>query len=221
MTTPTSPNRETGTLQRTTIFNTRLLTPWADRGVLLLNACLTVREHSANSHANQGWEQFTSEVLRVVSKTTRGIVFLAWGTPAQKRIDSIGVDKEKHCILRAVHPSPLSASRGFFECKHFIKANEWLRNRYGVNGEVEWDCLADGKRNKGLPSKGPGRNDDAPPKPAVAAQLTRTVKGDVIEGRNAVPEKTTLVANPRNDAGIGGPDEFEDEELDKMLSSEI
>jgi Uracil DNA glycosylase superfamily len=133
-------------------YLSRLLTPWADRGVLLLNACLTVRAHKANSHANQGWEQFTSEVLRVVSKSSNGVVFMAWGTPAQKRVDSISVDKTKNCVLKSVHPSPLSAARGWFECKHFIKANEWLRERYGVEGEVEWDCLAEEKRNKGLPT---------------------------------------------------------------------
>ena len=121
----------------------------------MLNACLTVRRGSANSHKDHGWEQFTSQVLKAVSKQSRGVVFLAWGTPAQQRIDSIGIDKTKHCILRSVHPSPLSAARGFFECKHFIKANEWLSKRYGVEGEVEWDCLAEGKRGRGGPSKEP------------------------------------------------------------------
>ena len=150
------------------LLTRRLLTPWADRGVLLLNACLTVRAHNPNSHANQGWEQFTSEVLRAVSQSNRGIVFLAWGTPAQKRIDSIGVDKSKHHILRSVHPSPLSAARGFFDCKHFVKANEWLRNKYGVEGEVEWDCLADGKQGKGLPSKDDEDNDP------LSANVVRT-----------------------------------------------
>jgi hypothetical protein len=102
-----------------------------------------------------------------VSRSSRGIVFLAWGTPAQKRIDSIGVDKSKHYILRSVHPSPLSAARGFFDCKHFAKANGWLRDRYGVEGEVEWDCLADGKQTKGLPTKGDEDN-----KPLAAAIAT-------------------------------------------------
>src|SRR5271154_3206527 len=179
------------------VVNHRLLTPWADRGVLLLNACLTVREHSANSHANQGWEQFTSEVLRAVSKSTKGIVFLAWGSPAQKRIDSIGVNKEKHCILRAVHPSPLSASRGFFECKHFIKANEWLRNKYGVEGEVEWDCLADEKKGKGLPPKDPIRKKEAISVPAVAADVTEIVKKD--SDASATLEKKVAVEVGKED----------------------
>lgn len=198
------------------------MTPWADRGVLLLNACLTVQAHTANSHANRGWEQFTSEVLRIVSKSARGIVFLAWGSPAQKRVDSIGVNKEKHCILRAVHPSPLSASRGFFDCKHFVKANEWLKNKYGVEGEVEWDCLADGKQSKGLPPKGPSLKDDAAMKPAVATQVKKTVTvGEINGGRVTVEEKTAVSEDSKNDAPREDSDEFEDEELDKMLSSEI
>lgn len=89
-----------------------LLTPWADRGVLLLNSCLTVRAHEANSHANKGWEKLTQKVIEIVAKQrTRGVVFLAWGTPASKRVTKI--DKARHCILYSVHPSPLSASRGF------------------------------------------------------------------------------------------------------------
>ena len=96
-----------------------LLTPWADRGVLLLNACLTVRAHEANSHANQGWEKFTQRVIDIVAKKrTNGVVFLAWGTPAANRVKK--VDRVKHCVLQSVHPSPLSASRGFvsssFQC---------------------------------------------------------------------------------------------------------
>lgn len=89
-----------------------LLTPWADRGVLLLNTCLTVRAHEANSHANKGWEKFTQKVIDIVAKQrTRGVVFLAWGKPAQQRCAK--VDKVRHCILQSVHPSPLSAARGF------------------------------------------------------------------------------------------------------------
>ena len=89
-----------------------LLTPWADRGVLLLNACLTVRAHEANSHANHGWEKFTQRVIDIVAKKrTNGVVFLAWGTPAANRLKK--VDRVKHCVLQSVHPSPLSAARGF------------------------------------------------------------------------------------------------------------
>ncbi|KAK1595754.1 uracil-DNA glycosylase [Colletotrichum navitas] len=118
-----------------------LLTPWADRGVLLLNTCLTVRAHEANSHANRGWERFTQKVIDLVaSQRTRGVVFMAWGTPAGKRV--FKVDTKKHLVLKSVHPSPLSASRGFFDCGHFKKANEWLVTRYGAGAEIDWDLSA-------------------------------------------------------------------------------
>ena len=197
----------------------RLLTPWADRGVLLLNACLTVRAHNANSHANQGWEQFTSEVLRAVSKSTRGVVFMAWGTPAQKRVDSIGVDKNKHCILRSVHPSPLSAARGFFECKHFIKANEWLRNRYGVEGEVEWDCLAEGKQGKGLSPKEPVHKQQVDPKAVVSAQVTENVKKNSDGDATASVEKNVVVGDGKEETTVEDAYEFDDEELAELLSN--
>ncbi|KAI0126424.1 uracil-DNA glycosylase [Xylariales sp. AK1849] len=118
--------------------NGGLLTPWADRGVLMLNTCLTVRAHEANSHANRGWEKFTQRVIDLVAqKRTRGVAFVAWGTPAGKRV--VKVDKKRHLVLNSVHPSPLSASRGFFDCGHFKKANEWLVTRYGEGSEVDWD----------------------------------------------------------------------------------
>lgn len=89
-----------------------LLTPWARQGILLLNTVLTVRAHEANSHAQKGWEKFTQKVIDVVAKQrTKGVVFLVWGTPAKTRVRS--VDRKKHCVLESVHPSPLSASRGF------------------------------------------------------------------------------------------------------------
>ncbi|KAJ0122278.1 uracil-dna glycosylase [Diaporthe amygdali] len=114
-----------------------LLTPWADRGVLLLNTCLTVRAHEANSHANRGWERFTQKVIDLVAaRRTSGVVFMAWGTPAGKRV--MKVDKKRHLVLTSVHPSPLSAARGFFTCGHFKKANEWLLTRYGNDGEIDW-----------------------------------------------------------------------------------
>jgi uracil-DNA glycosylase len=118
--------------------NSGLLTPWADRGVLLLNTCLTVRAHEANSHSNHGWETFTDKVIDIVNKKrTRGVVFLAWGTPAGKRVAK--VNKERHCVLMSVHPSPLSAPRGFFECGHFKKTNEWLVKKYGEGEEIDWN----------------------------------------------------------------------------------
>ncbi|GAB7356158.1 hypothetical protein MBLNU459_g6750t1 [Dothideomycetes sp. NU459] len=118
--------------------NGGLLTPWSDRGVLLLNTCLTVRAHEANSHANQGWERFTQKVIdAVAAKRARGVVFLAWGSPAQKRCAKI--NGSKHLVLKSVHPSPLSAHKGFFEGGHFKKANAWLKERYGDDGEIDWD----------------------------------------------------------------------------------
>jgi uracil-DNA glycosylase len=120
--------------------NGGLLTPWASRGVLMLNTCLTVRAHEAGSHANRGWEKFTQRVMDLVAqKRTRGVVFMAWGTPAAKRV--VKIDKKRHLVLTSVHPSPLSASRGFFDCGHFRKANEWLVTRYGEGSEIDWDLV--------------------------------------------------------------------------------
>ncbi|KAL8715970.1 MAG: hypothetical protein Q9220_000637 [cf. Caloplaca sp. 1 TL-2023] len=115
-----------------------LLTPWADRGVLMLNTCLTVRAHEANSHAGKGWEKFTQKVIDTVAKVrTKGVVFLAWGKPAGQRV--VKVNKSRHCVLQSVHPSPFSADKGFFTCGHFKKTNEWLKERYGDEGEINWD----------------------------------------------------------------------------------
>lgn len=114
-----------------------LLTPWADRGVLMLNTCLTVRAHDPKSHGTRGWERLTQRAIDLVAaRRTRGVVFMAWGTPAGMCVKK--VDAEKNLVLRSVHPSPLSASRGFFTCGHFKKANEWLAGRYGAGSEVDW-----------------------------------------------------------------------------------
>ncbi|KAF2737900.1 uracil-DNA glycosylase [Polyplosphaeria fusca] len=122
--------------------NGGLLTPWADRGVLLLNTCLTVRRGDANSHQGKGWEQLTQKVIDTVAKTrTGGVVFLAWGKPAQDRIKA--VNGERHHILKSVHPSPLSASRGWFDCHHFKKCNDWLVQRYGAGSEIDWNLNVD------------------------------------------------------------------------------
>ncbi|KAL9096401.1 MAG: hypothetical protein Q9165_001398 [Trypethelium subeluteriae] len=114
-----------------------LLTPWADRGVLLLNASLTVRAHEANSHQGKGWEKFTQKVVDTVTKVrSQGVVFLAWGASAQKKVKSVS---SKHLVLKAVHPSPLSAHNGFMTCAHFKKANNWLKEKYGEDAEINWD----------------------------------------------------------------------------------
>lgn len=97
---------------------------WARQGVFLLNATLTVRNGQAGSHQGKGWEQFTDAVIKTISDLRAGIVFLLWGKYAQNKAELI--DSEKHFILKAPHPSPLSANRGFFGCRHFSKTNELL-----------------------------------------------------------------------------------------------
>ncbi|XP_052203835.1 uracil-DNA glycosylase, mitochondrial isoform X5 [Diospyros lotus] len=97
---------------------------WAIQGVLLLNAVLTVRQHQANSHAKKGWEQFTDAVIKTISQKKKGVVFLLWGNYAQAK--SRLIDETKHHILKAAHPSGLSANRGFFGCRHFSLTNKFL-----------------------------------------------------------------------------------------------
>ncbi len=99
---------------------------WAEQGVLMLNAVLTVRAHEAASHAGRGWEQFTDAVVRAIAERKEGIVYMLWGNYAQKK-GSIA-PSDKNLILRAVHPSPLSAYRGFFGCRHFSQANAYLQS---------------------------------------------------------------------------------------------
>ena len=101
------------------------LTRWAEQGVLLLNATLTVRAHLAASHQGKGWETFTDNVIKEVNDRCQNVVFLLWGSYAQKK--EVYIDKSKHCVLKAAHPSPLSAYRGFFGCNHFVLANNYLR----------------------------------------------------------------------------------------------
>lgn len=109
------------------------LTKWADEGILLLNATLTVRKGEAASHHNKGWEIFTDEAIRQLSDKKKGIIFLLWGKNAQAKIPLI--DADKHFILKAAHPSPYSASHGFFGCRHFSKTNQLLKEQ----GETEID----------------------------------------------------------------------------------
>lgn len=106
---------------------------WARQGVLLLNTTLSVREHKPLSHQGKGWEQFTDAVIRVVSQEREHVVFLLWGRHAQQK--EALIDATKHLILKAAHPSPFSVS-GFFGCKHFSKANEYL-TQHGAE-PIEW-----------------------------------------------------------------------------------
>lgn len=107
---------------------------WAKQGVLLLNATLTVRASSPGSHQHKGWETFTDNVIRAVSEQKTGIVFLLWGSYAQKKGEII--DRNKHLVLMSAHPSPFSADRGFFGSRHFSRANEYLQSK-GQNA-IEW-----------------------------------------------------------------------------------
>ena len=116
------------------ITNNGYLKKWAGQGVLLLNTVLTVRAHQANSHQGKGWEAFTDAVIHAVNAQERPIVYLLWGRPAQSKIPML--TNPKHLILKAPHPSPLSAYRGFFGCKHFSQANEFLKAN-GVE-PVDW-----------------------------------------------------------------------------------
>lgn len=117
-----------------TIPNHGYLTKWAEQGVLLLNTVLTVRAHQANSHRGIGWEEFTDAAIRVVNAQDRPIVYMLWGRPAQMKKSML--NNPKHLILEAPHPSPLSAYRGFFGCRHFSKANEFLKAN-GVE-PIDW-----------------------------------------------------------------------------------
>jgi len=110
------------------------LSQWADQGVLLLNATLTVEASKPGSHQNQGWEQFTNKVIEVLSERQQNIVFLLWGKYASAK--SVMIDQTRHSVLIAPHPSPFSAHSGFFGCNHFRKTNEYLKKN-GIE-EIDW-----------------------------------------------------------------------------------
>ena len=103
------------------------LAKWADQGVLLLNATLTVEQGKAGSHQRKGWEQFTDAAIEHLNREREGLVFMLWGSYAQKK--GAIIDRQKHLVLTAPHPSPLSAHRGFIGCGHFSRANEYLREQ--------------------------------------------------------------------------------------------
>jgi uracil-DNA glycosylase len=110
------------------------LAPWAAQGVLLLNAVLTVERSRPASHQGRGWETFTDRIVEVLNRERNGLVFMLWGSYAQRK--GAIVDRNRHCVLTAPHPSPLSAHRGFFGCRHFSKANRYLADR-GVE-PIDW-----------------------------------------------------------------------------------
>ena len=116
------------------IPNNGYLEKWAKQGVLMLNTVLTVRAHKPNSHQGKGWEQFTDAIIRAVNEQDRPIVYLLWGRPAQKKASML--NNPKHLILKAPHPSPYSADTGFFGCRHFSQANEFLES-HGAE-PIDW-----------------------------------------------------------------------------------
>lgn len=116
------------------IPNHGCLKHWADEGVLLLNNVLTVKAHLAHSHKDIGWERFTDKVIEVLNQHRQNLVFLLWGNPAQKKGSKI--DTTRHLVLKAAHPSPLSAHRGFFGCRHFSQTNQYLQ-QHGIK-PINW-----------------------------------------------------------------------------------
>ena len=111
----------------TPVPSTGNLTRWAEQGVLLLNATLTVRAHQAGSHQRQGWEEFTDAAIRALATQREGLVFILWGAYAQKK--GAFIDRSRHLVLSSAHPSPLSAWHGFFGNKHFSRANDYLKSQ--------------------------------------------------------------------------------------------
>lgn len=127
-------NDDLGTPERRLDGSKGCLEPWARQGVLLLNAVLTVERGRAASHQGRGWETFTDRVVEVLNREREHLVFMLWGSYAQKK--GAGIDRRRHCVLTAPHPSPLSAHRGFLGCRHFSKANAYLES----HGEtpIDW-----------------------------------------------------------------------------------
>ncbi|QNP97641.1 uracil-DNA glycosylase-like protein [Yarrowia lipolytica] len=160
-----------------------LLTPWAEQGVLMLNTVLTVEEKKANAHKDKGWEAVTFTALSAAVKHNSGCVILAWGSPAAKIADKMNIDKSKHLVLKAVHPSPLSAHRGFLTCGHFKQANEWLEKRYGPEGIIEW-----GLEGKTVGSKG------------TKEATTDTVKEEL--AKESIKESVETVKEPTEQSSV-------------------
>ncbi|MDN6318547.1 MAG: uracil-DNA glycosylase [Marinobacter sp.] len=117
------------------------LQPWAEQGVLLLNSVLTVAQGQAGAHQGKGWEAFTDKVIETVNRERKGVVFMLWGNYAKKK--GRHIDRSQHLVLEGPHPSPLSAYRGFFGCRHFSQANEWLREQGQQPVNWQLPCKAD------------------------------------------------------------------------------
>lgn len=120
-------NDDVGGMGESGVPTSGSLLPWARQGVLLLNAVLTVERGQAGAHQGRGWERFTDRIVAELNSGREGLVFMLWGSYAQKK--GAAIDRRRHLVLRAPHPSPLSAHRGFFGCRHFSKANTWLQNQ--------------------------------------------------------------------------------------------
>lgn len=199
--------------------NGGLLTPWAQRGVLMLNTCLTVRAHEANSHSNRGWERFTQRVIDLVAaRRARGVVFMAWGTPAGKRVQR--VDTARHLVLKSVHPSPLSAARGFFTCAHFRLANEWLAERYGPAGRVDWalnegeSIFDDGDASAGV-GVGVGIGDGGAGDKGGKEEEVKGEKEEAAVAEKENGEKTTVAKDAAAEAEAGEEEKKEKKEKEK------
>jgi Uracil DNA glycosylase superfamily len=185
--------------------NSGLLTPWAEQGVLMLNTCLTVRAHEAASHKNKGWERFTQKVIDTVAKVrTRGVVFLAWGSPAQQRCKGLGTSG-KHLVLQSVHPSPLSAHKGFMTCGHFKKTNEWLKGRYGDEGVINWDL------DRPKPIAAPKVNG-----PAIVTADQEKTSEEAGPRTEMVEEKQEAGATPSATTDTSKGDVAEDDDVDAI-----
>lgn len=184
-----------------------LLTPWADQGVLMINTCLTVRANDAKSHGNRGWERLTQRVIDLVAtRRPRGVVFMAWGTPAAMVVKK--VDAGKHLVLKAVHPSPLSAHRGFFTCGHFRKANEWLVKKYGPESEIDWNLgPKQAKINTAL-----GTNKDEAVKKVEVVKKQDVVKTDEVVKKEETLKTNEVVKDDYDD------DDWEDAEAERALA---
>jgi uracil-DNA glycosylase len=131
-------NSEFAASERRLDAHSGCLESWAQQGVLLLNAVLTVERGRAGSHQGRGWETFTDRVVQVLNVERENLVFLLWGGYARKK--GAIVDRQRHCVLTAPHPSPLSAHRGFFDCNHFARANDYLKDH--AQSPIDWFSVA-------------------------------------------------------------------------------